>query len=439
MYKLYCLLIAFICCSSSAVTHYVDLNSTNPVLPYTSWNTAATNIQDAVDATVDGDIVMVAEGHYYPASWITVTKKITVQSVSGPKNTIVDGIHSRGCFFLHNVECVISGLTLTRGYGGRGVSCYYPGTLPVVTNCIFIANSGEVGGGMCYGTANNCTFIGNLAYVDGGGGMAWGIANNCLFIENSAKNFHREGHGGGMSGGTANNCTFVGNKANDRGGLSAVNANNCIIWHNYCYILGSEGEMVGLAEYNVGQNVVAQNCCSPDLLHGVDGNITNAPLFVDPENGDFRLQATSPCIDAGSNSYVSHSVDFAGNPRIMDGNYDGIATVDMGAYEFQSMMIPSGCIQLPTINLKSNGRTPVTIRSSETFDVSSIDPSSIRFANATPVHVIIDLKGSVELKLHFKTQDLQIDPADTEAVLIGQADDGSLVVGVVPVKIISVN
>ena len=63
-----------------------------------------------------------------------------------------------------------------------------------------------------------------------------------------------------------------------------------------------------------------------------------APNFIDNTAGDFRLQYSSACIDAGNNAVVPTSLtkDFKGNRRVFDGNHDGTPTVDMGAFEFIS-------------------------------------------------------------------------------------------------------
>ncbi|HEY3266718.1 MAG TPA: right-handed parallel beta-helix repeat-containing protein [Armatimonadota bacterium] len=61
---------------------------------------------------------------------------------------------------------------------------------------------------------------------------------------------------------------------------------------------------------------------------GAAGNISLAPLFVDGAGGDYRLQAGSPCIDAGNDAYIaSDARDLANAPRIAG------AHVDIGAYE----------------------------------------------------------------------------------------------------------
>ena len=54
-------------------------------------------------------------------------------------------------------------------------------------------------------------------------------------------------------------------------------------------------------------------------------------------NAALRVIGASPCINRGKNSYVPSGVttDLDGYPRIVDGNADGTATVDLGAYEYQ--------------------------------------------------------------------------------------------------------
>jgi len=69
-----------------------------------------------------------------------------------------------------------------------------------------------------------------------------------------------------------------------------------------------------------------------DCLAG-SNDISQDPMFANPSAQDFHLISGSPCIDAGTNDGTP-AEDKDGNHRSIDGDWDGTATADMGAYEY---------------------------------------------------------------------------------------------------------
>jgi hypothetical protein len=104
-----------------------------------------------------------------------------------------------------------------------------------------------------------------------------------------------------------------------------------------------EGNQIGLSvegspenyptwDYNLVYNNTSNYDGIPDQT-GLNGNISEDPQFVDAVNGNFQVLAQSPAIDTGTNA-LCPVMDYQGIPRPLDGNGDGVATCDMGAYEY---------------------------------------------------------------------------------------------------------
>jgi parallel beta-helix repeat protein len=215
----------FHCVIASAATRYVNLNNSTPSAPYITWETAATTIQDAVDAAASGDLILVTNGVYQSgaremygmSNRVAVTTAVRVESVNGREVTIIAGhqvpetINGREairCIYLTNGATLV-GFTLTNGAtqssgdffqqrSGGGVWC--ESTSEIVSNCVLLGNSASYWGGGAYlGRLSNCILTRNSVQGDGGG-AASSLCDNCDFTGNSASLI-----GGGAAYGTLNN------------------------------------------------------------------------------------------------------------------------------------------------------------------------------------------------------------------------------------------
>jgi hypothetical protein len=338
--------------AANAATLYVDLNSTNATPPYTNWLTAATNIQDAIDAATNGDTVLVNDGVYTTGgrpvngyaltNRVAVTKPLTVQSVNGPAVTIIQGYQMpstiRGdsavrCVYLTN-NAVLNGFTLTNGASraagdltneqfGAGVWC--ESTAAIVSNCVVCGNSAASGGGAYQALLNNCTLTGNSATSGGwvGGGACNSTLNNCTLIRNSAtlgsgacnstlnncalRDNWGALDGGGVSGGTLNGCTLTGNSAVWGGGAYNATLNNCTLTANSASWGGGASYATlnnCIVYYNSGGNydsATLNYCCTDPLPTNGTGNISSEPQLASVSH----LGSGSPCIGAGSGAYTT--------------------------------------------------------------------------------------------------------------------------------------
>jgi hypothetical protein len=237
--------------SAQPQVHYVDLTCTNPVSPYTDWSTAATNIQDAVDAAVDGDQILVTNGVYRAGgrtvngfsltNRVVIDKAVTVQSANGPIATTIQGNPTVGsnavrCVYITN-NAILSGFTLSNGGTGdanssdrfremSGGAVWCESANAIISNSIISGNSAYYSGGGAYsGTLHNCTLSQNSS--GGGGGAEGSVLNNCTLNGNTAWSA-----GGGVEGAQLTGCVLSQNSGGAGGGASVSTLNNCTLVNN---------------------------------------------------------------------------------------------------------------------------------------------------------------------------------------------------------------
>jgi hypothetical protein len=198
---------------------------------------------------------------------------------------------------------VYGNVTLDNGGIGGGIACWQSDPL-IDSNCIQDNEANAFGGGI------GCWYASPV------------IVNNLLWSN------HCHEDGGGLvclhSTPTLTNNTFYANSANSEGGgiycldEAAPVITNTILWNDTA--------PTGPEIY--GTHPVVTFC---DVQGGWPGasNIDVDPAFVNAELGDFHLQESSPCVDAGNDLAPELPVlDFEGEMRIY---YDH---VDLGMDEY---------------------------------------------------------------------------------------------------------
>ncbi|HEY0657074.1 MAG TPA: choice-of-anchor Q domain-containing protein, partial [Pyrinomonadaceae bacterium] len=304
----------------------------------------------------------------------------------------------------------ISGMTIANGYrSGASVTDFGGGIYINRANTVNLStvtlrdNAAEVGGGVFnYGTLNifNSTIHDNFANSEGGAieNQSIGTVNiaNTTISNNRATNF-----GGAITAFnqiTLNNVTMVNNRANIYGGAIynenvAVTLRNTIIANNTA---SSGPNVYGLGYASRGSNLIANAANSVGFTNGVNGDkVGSATVPINPllgvlankggQTDTHELLAGSPAIDAGDGCVISGCA--SNNPSVLltndqrgggfsrrtDGNGDGAATIDIGAFELPAA--PVSCIYTLGSSSQSfsnsGGTGSVTVTTSSTCSWSA--------------------------------------------------------------------
>lgn len=385
-------------------------------------------IKDAVDAAYHRDTVVVFPDTYNITMFTKIelgNKTLTVQSASGnPEDTVIHGYGEKRGFSMSNYSAglsqirpgsVITGFTITNhgssifteyrsptiinnvitnnhtgieslwygqcvildnlisnNYGGGGIKANGDERV-IARNVIHSNNTKQYGGGIrSDGSVVPKLIANNVVYNNtatlGGGGIWIHWAHNGVILVNNIIFGNKAPIGAGIwldeCAATVTGNTISGNHADDGGGIYVDGGNlniyleNSIVWGNRA----RQNQGIFTTEPH---KLTVSHCVVQGGWAGV-GNLDQDPLILSVDGTELRVPWGSPCIDAGDDLATGISeLDFDGKPRILDGDGDGTAHADIGAYELSPVYVPG---DYPTIQ--------AAIDAASVHDTVVVDPGT---------------------------------------------------------------
>ena len=316
------------------------------------------NIQAALNASDSGDTILVSPG-VYTQNLNFNGKSIALRSTDGPESTTIDVNGGIGVTIGGQAE--ITGFTISGAQSTFGAGIQVSGNGTLIKGNIFDGNTQSAGGyGAAIGGNSSSPIIdGNLfrnntsdfQFLSGVVGFVNGsspvIVNN-IFHDNESRGINLTLPVGNNP--QVINNTFVNNtvavRVDRRVDASGLRFRNNILAENDIGLeidFGSESN-----NPTWENNLVFQNGIDYETINdqtGINGNLSGDPLFVDRLANNFQLDLGSMAIDTGS-PIDAPSIDFVGTLRPLDGDLDGVAQYDIGAFETIPVPEPLAGLQL---------------------------------------------------------------------------------------------